>query len=53
MIEIAGGINQISKKREHSRRMEIQEIINANPDIIIMMPCGFDVKELFQNMNKY
>ena len=44
MIEIAGGINQISKKGEHSRRMKIQEIINSNPDIIIMMPCGFDVK---------
>ena len=44
MIEVAGGINQVSKKGEHSRRMDLQEIINSNPDIIIMMPCGFDVK---------
>lgn len=44
MVGMAGGINQISKKGEHSRRMDIQEIINSNPDIIIMMPCGFDVK---------
>ena len=46
MIEIAGGINQISKKGEHSRRMEFQEIVDSNPDIIIMMPCGFDVKRI-------
>ena len=44
MIQIAGGINQISKLGEHSRRMEFQEIIHSNPDIIIMMPCGFDTK---------
>ena len=44
MIEIAGGINMISKIGEHSRHLEIQEIIEADPDIIIMMPCGFDTK---------
>lgn len=43
MIEIAGGINMISKTGEHSRRLDLQEVINADPDVIIMMPCGFDV----------
>ena len=42
MIELAGGINLISKTDEHSRRMDITEVINSNPDIIILMPCGFD-----------
>ena len=42
MIELAGGINLISKTGEHSRRMDIAEVINSNPDIIILMPCGFD-----------
>ena len=42
MIELAGGINLISKTGEHSRRMELDEIINSNPDVIILMPCGFD-----------
>ena len=44
MIEIAGGINLISKTGEHSRRLTIDEIKNVNPQIIIMMPCGFDLK---------
>lgn len=44
MVEIAGGKNMISKTGEHSRRLEIKEIIESNPDIIILMPCGFDTK---------
>lgn len=44
MIQIAGGINMISETGEHSRRLDIDEIIKANPDIIIMMPCGFDTQ---------
>ena len=51
MIQIAGGINQISKIGEHSRRMEFQEIIHSNPDIIIMMPCGFDTKRTVLEYN--
>ena len=42
MIEISGGKNIISIKGEHSRRLNINEIIHAEPDIIILMPCGFN-----------
>jgi len=42
MIEFAGGINLISKTGEHSRRMDLLEVKKSNPDIIILMPCGFD-----------
>ena len=42
MVEIAGGKNMISKKGEKSRRMAFDEVEKANPEIIIMMPCGFD-----------
>ena len=52
MIEIAGGINQISKAGEHSRRLDIQEIIKAGPDIIILMSCGFDAKRILKEYNK-
>ena len=45
MIEIAGGINLISKKKDQSRRLEFEEIVKSEPDIIILMPCGFDVKK--------
>ncbi|HSA97917.1 MAG TPA: cobalamin-binding protein [Candidatus Nitrosotenuis sp.] len=44
MIEIAGGTNLVSATGEHSRRMTIDEVEKADPDIIVMMPCGFDTK---------
>ena len=52
MIGIAGGINMISKTGEHSRRLEVDEIITANPDIIILMPCGFDTQRALSEYNK-
>ena len=51
MIQIAGGTNMISKIGEHSRRLEFQEIIKSDPDIIIMMPCGFDTKRTILEYN--
>ena len=42
MIELAGGLNLISKTGEHSRRMSMDEVKNSDPDVIILMPCGFD-----------
>ena len=51
MIQIAGGINMVSKIGEHSRRLDIQEIIDSDPDIIIMMPCGFDTKRTISEYN--
>ena len=44
MVEIAGGSNLVSVVGEHSRKMTIGEVESADPDIIIMMPCGFDTK---------
>ena len=52
MIECAGGNNLISKKGEHSRRLDFEEIKNADPDMIILMPCGFDTKRTILEYNK-
>ena len=51
MIQIAGGNNMISKMGEHSRRLDIQEIIKSDPDMIIMMPCEFDTKRTITEYN--
>lgn len=52
MIEIAGGINMISKTGEHSRKLTMKEITKSNPDIIILMPCGFDIHRTISEYNK-
>ena len=51
MIESAGGENLISTEKMPSRKMELEEIKEANPDIIVMMPCGFDIKRTVSEYN--
>ena len=53
MIEHAGGINMITKSGEHSRKMDIIEIENVDPDVLIIMPCGFDVQKIISEYKKY
>lgn len=52
MIEIAGGVNQISSKGEQSRRMEFEEIEICDPDLIVLIPCGFDVNRTILEYTK-
>jgi len=52
MVEIAGGINGISIPGEKSRRMDIDEIIKFDPDILVLMPCGFDIKRIILEYEK-
>lgn len=50
MIKDAGGKNIISEIGEHSRKLSMTKIIESDPDIIIMMPCGFDT---FRTISEY
>lgn len=50
MVEIAGGVNGISSSGEPSRRMGMDEALAFDPDIIVLMPCGFDVKRTEREM---
>ena len=52
MIEIAGGINQISKKAERSKKIDLQQIIEINPEMIIIMPCGFELDRVVSEYKK-
>ena len=52
MVDMAGGINGISITGEQSRRMEIDEALYFDPDVIILMPCGFDVKRTILEYEK-
>ena len=48
MVEIAGGINIIGKKGQHSKKLELKEILKQQPDKIVISPCGFKV---YQTIN--
>ena len=57
MVEIAGGINGLSKSKEQSRRASFEEIKKFDPEKIILMPCGFNTDRTIKeykntNLNK-
>lgn len=48
MIGIAGGINGISRIGERSRKIDLSQIAQFDPDILILSPCGFDLHKVLQ-----
>jgi iron complex transport system substrate-binding protein len=50
MVEYAGGINGLSSAGEPSRRMDIDEAEQLDPDAIVLMPCGFDIDQTLQEL---
>ena len=52
MVEIAGGINGLSKSKEQSRRTSLEEIKKFDPDKIILMPCGFNIDKTINEYKK-
>jgi iron complex transport system substrate-binding protein len=50
MVEMAGGINGISTAGEPSRRMEIDEAAQFDPDMVVLMPCGFEIPRTLKEL---
>lgn len=43
MVEIAGGTDLFGQAGEPSFTVEWDRIVEARPDVVVVMPCGFDV----------
>ena len=50
LVDIAGGINLLSKPGSHSHIFKWEEILESNPDFIIMMPCGFEINRTLEEI---
>lgn len=50
MVEYAGGISGLSTVGEPSRRMDIEEAEQLDPDVIVLMPCGFDIERTLKEL---
>ena len=44
MVDIAGGSNTFGDKDTGTFKLEWDDVVERQPDVIVMMPCGFDVK---------
>lgn len=52
MIEMACGIDGLGFSGSSSRRIKIEEVIEYRPDLIVLMPCGFNVQRTISEYEK-
>jgi len=45
LIEMAGGINLFGETGKHSPWMEYKDLIEKDPQTIIIMPCGYNIQK--------
>ena len=42
LVEMAGGVNLFGEAGKHSPWMTWEDLAAADPDVIVVMPCGWD-----------
>ena len=45
MVEAAGGADALAEPGAPSARIEFEQLVDANPDAVILMPCGMDAAQ--------
>ena len=50
MVELAGGVNCFGDKETGSFKLEWLEVVASQPEVIIFMPCGFEVKRALEDV---
>jgi len=46
MVALAGGIDPLGKLGEYSYRMPWQQVLDADPEVILVMPCGYSLEQV-------
>lgn len=50
LIETAGGVNLFGQAGTHSPWMEWDEVVAKDPDVLFVVPCGFDIPRTLEDM---
>ena len=50
LVEMAGGENLVGEAGKHSGYMSWGDLLEADPDILILLPCGFDMQRALDEM---
>ncbi len=44
LVELAGGQHGLTKSGQHSTQAEWDDLVGFDPELIVVMPCGFDLE---------
>jgi iron complex transport system substrate-binding protein len=50
LVRMAGGLNLFGEAGRHSPRLEWLEVTAADPEVILVLPCGFDIARTRQEL---
>ena len=50
LIALAGGTNLFGQAGQHSHYFSWEELRTADPDVVVVMPCGFDIARTRQEL---
>jgi len=50
MVEMAGGVNCFGDKDQGSFQLDWTQVTTSQPDVILLMPCGFDVQRALEDI---
>jgi iron complex transport system substrate-binding protein len=53
LIEYAGGIDVLGMPGENSERRSWEEVAAAQPEVVVVMPCGYDAERAAQEAYDY
>ncbi len=51
MVALAGGQDIFGNGGSHSHWITWEDIVNANPDIVVLTPCGFELNRVIEEAN--
>jgi iron complex transport system substrate-binding protein len=53
MIEIAGGENLVGTAGDHSTQHAWEDVADLDPDVLIIMPCGYGLEASITDANRF
>jgi iron complex transport system substrate-binding protein len=53
LIEYAGGLDVLGMPGEHSEQRSWEEVAAARPEVVVVMPCGYDAERAAEEAHAY
>jgi iron complex transport system substrate-binding protein len=50
LVEMAGGVNLFGSAGRHAPWLSWEELCRRDPDVLLLLPCGFDIERTRQEM---
>jgi iron complex transport system substrate-binding protein len=50
LVKLAGGVDELGRERGESVRVSWDDIVAWNPEVLVIMPCGFNLQQTMQQI---